>query len=196
MVRVHPGARVTAVSFGKLYRVWKRSQHPDRAWGVHAGADLGFRVFWPHRATPDLCIVQEEKLLVCHVQPWELCFFSVYRHPLFICSVRLELNICYTGNTLFSSGGATDNLMVPYGPICQPFNHPQYLGLPASCRPKPRRRVKIKRQLWTGEKCTQVKVNSLSWTRKGHGIPRKIEKGSNQSYCWEIKISDIFWSLF
>ena len=81
--------------------------------------------------------------------------------------------------------GGTENLMVSYGPICQPFNHPQYLGLPASCRPKARRRVKIKRQLWTGEKCTQVKVKSPTWTRKGHGIPRKIEKGSNQSYCWK-----------
>ena len=91
LLRVHSGSRITAISFGELQGVGERPEDPDGAGGVDAGPDLGLRVLRPHGAAPDLRVVEEEQLVVRHVQPRQLRLRPVHRHPLLVGSVGLHM---------------------------------------------------------------------------------------------------------
>ena len=71
-------------------RVRERAEHPDGAGRVHAGADLGLGVFRPHGAAPDLGVVEEEQLIVSHVEPGQVKLLAVKLHPLLVSPIRLK----------------------------------------------------------------------------------------------------------
>ena len=71
-------------------RVRERAEHPDGAGRVDAGADLGLGVFRPHGAAPDLGIVEEEELVMRHVEAGQVGLLTVQLHPPLVRPVRLQ----------------------------------------------------------------------------------------------------------
>lgn len=66
--RIHGTPQRTAVGSGKVPGIRERPQHPDKARRVDRGPDLGQGVLRSHRSAPDLGVVQEEQLIVGHIQ--------------------------------------------------------------------------------------------------------------------------------
>ena len=89
MSRIHSGSRITAISFGEFDGVGERSEDPDRSWRVDAGPDLGLGVLRSHGAAPDLGVVEEEQLVVRHVEARQVWLLPVDLNPLLVCSIRL-----------------------------------------------------------------------------------------------------------
>ena len=57
---------------------------------MDAGPDLGLGVFRPHGAAPDLGVVEEEELVVRHVQSRQVRLGAVKSDPLLVGSVGLN----------------------------------------------------------------------------------------------------------
>ena len=57
---------------------------------MYRGPDLGEGVLGSHGAAPDLGVVEEEELVVGHVQSRQVGLGAVESHPLLVCSVGLN----------------------------------------------------------------------------------------------------------
>jgi hypothetical protein len=57
-------------------------------------------VFWPHRTTPDLCVVEEEQLIVSELYPRQSRLLSMFGYPLLVSlhGGRKSLFFYYTFN--------------------------------------------------------------------------------------------------
>ena len=89
LLRVHPGSKITAVSFREFDGVGQWTQDSDWSGGVNTGPYLGLGVLWSHGAAPDLGVVEEEQLVVRHVEARQVWLLPVDLHPLLVCSIRL-----------------------------------------------------------------------------------------------------------
>ena len=89
LLRVHPGSKITAVSFREFDGVGQWTQDSDWSGGVNTGPDLGLGVLWSHGAAPDLGVVEEEQLVVRHVEARQVWLLPVDLNPLLVCSIRL-----------------------------------------------------------------------------------------------------------
>lgn len=87
---VHRRSKRTFIGFSKVYWVGERSEHADGSWRVHGGSNLGKGVLRPHRAAPDLRVVEEEQLFVGQRDAGQAVLHSVLRHPLLVCLQRHE----------------------------------------------------------------------------------------------------------
>lgn len=68
---VHPTPDGAVVGIGEVLRVRQWPEDTNRPEGVHGGADLGERIFRPHRPAPNPRIVEEEELVVGEVDAWQ-----------------------------------------------------------------------------------------------------------------------------
>ena len=59
---------------------------------MDAGPDLRLGVLWPHGAAPDLGVVEEEQLVVGHVETRQVRFLSMQLNPFLVSSVGLDQN--------------------------------------------------------------------------------------------------------
>ena len=92
MRRVHGRAPGTVVGPGEVIAVREGPEHAHRPGRVHAAAYLGERVLRPHRAAPDLRVIEEEQLIVRQVYARQRRLLTMARHPLF---VRLYIFIVF-----------------------------------------------------------------------------------------------------
>jgi hypothetical protein len=81
---IHGRSQGTTESFCKIPWVWQWTQYPDWTGWMNRWPYFRKSVFWPHRTTPDLGVVEEEELVVCEVYPREARLLSVLRHPLLV----------------------------------------------------------------------------------------------------------------
>lgn len=82
--RVHSWSDWTAISLCKIFRVGKRADNADYARRMNWTADLCECILRPHRPAPDLCIVQEEELVMGEIKTGKRRFFAMNRYPLFV----------------------------------------------------------------------------------------------------------------
>jgi len=81
---VHGRAEGAVEGPGKVLRVGQRPQNPDWPRRVHRGADFGQRVLRPHRAAPDLRVVEEKELVVGEGNSRQTRLLAVLLLPLFV----------------------------------------------------------------------------------------------------------------
>ena len=58
------------------------------------GPDLGEGVLGAHGAAPDLRVVEEEELVVRHVQPRQQRLLAVVPNPLLVCLQERQASVC------------------------------------------------------------------------------------------------------
>ena len=58
---------------------------------MDAGPDLGLGILRSHGAAPDLGVVQEEELVVRHVEPGQQRLLAVVPDPLLVCLVEMVI---------------------------------------------------------------------------------------------------------
>jgi len=81
---VHWWSHRTAESLCKIPGVWEWAQYSDGTRRMDRWPYLCKSIFWPHRATPYLSVVEEEELVVCQVYPRKSRLLPMFRYPLLV----------------------------------------------------------------------------------------------------------------